>query len=447
MKKSFIILVILLGGFGVINAQLPENLSRHILETVQNNERINYGEFQLELLKAVAYKDAYYGNMFSYIYVKENKYNDKNYIINCGNSQLANRNMKVRTYRIGPSLDKSIFVLKNLDATADDIGYGMELVNAYGMPYQVCDSVLAVNDDGFVYLLQGKTFYTRFNNEAETNASHNQPVVWLNRKIFDGDIPVSASSERKTLFELLSKGSVYFESPYGQYYFLYRDRYMPYSVLAVNDTVVELFDVYDENTFNLKFSYNGKHWMATGKECYWVDGKIHSVQGYIISDYLITNTGHFAYKAYKKEHKDEGEVVVVDGKIIRRNADVSYFGLSGDGLLKLRFVSHGRQMEYLGGQTTDVSSELSSVFYPGDERTSKVNVWSGDGKHKLSYQKSQPYVEIDGQKLTHSVPCSAVYDERTHAFIWNAIEEVNGKTELVIYKYGFKKKFFKQLFN
>lgn len=446
MKKT-IILMFLLGWFCVTNAQLPENLSRHILETVQNNERINYGEFQLELQKAIAYKDAYYGNMFSYLYVKENKYNDKNYIINCGNSQLANRNMKIRTYRIGPSLDKSIFVFKNLDATADDIGYKMELVNAYGIPYQVCDSILDVNDDGFVYLLQGKTYYTEFNKPDGTESAQNVPVVWLDQYVYDGNVQESFTEKKKALFERLPQGSTYFESPYGHYYFLYRDPFMPYSVLAVNDTLVELFDVYDESNFNLKFSYNGKHWMAIGKECYWVDGKIHSVQGYVISDFLITNTGHYAYKAYKKAHKDEGEVVVVDGQIIRRNADVCYFGLSRDGLLKLRFVSHGRQMEYLGGQTTDVTSDLSSVYYPGDERTNKVTVWSADGKHKLSYQKGQPYVEIDGQKLTHSVPCSAVYDERMHAFIWNAIEEVNGKTELVIYKYGFKKKFFNQLFN
>lgn len=445
--KRIIILVFLSGLFGAVYAQQQsENLSRHLLETVQNNERINYGEFQVELNKAIAYKDSYYGNMFSYLYVKENKYNDKDYIINCGNSQLGNRNMRIRTYRIGPSLDKSIFVFKNLDATADDIGYNMELVNAYGVPYPVCDSVLAVNDDGYVFMLQGKTFYSEFNSNVDGFATHNTPIVWLDRKQYDGNVQASATPERKALFERLSPGATFFESKYGQYYFLYRDRYMPYSVLIVNDTVVELFNVYDENSFNLKFSYNGKHWMATGKECYWVDGKIRSVEGYVISDYLITNTGHYAYKAYKKDHKEEGEVVVVDGQILRRNADVRYFALSGEGLLKLRFVSGGRYMEYEGGETRDVSEELSSVFYPGSA-PQKVTVWSSDGKHKLSYQMNQPFVEIDGQKLTHSVPCAAVYDERTHAFIWNALEEVNGKIELVIYKYGFKKKFFKQLFN
>ena len=445
--KRLIIFMVLLGWCCVSNAQQQsENLSRHILETVQNNEHINYGEFQVELHKAISFKDSYYGNMFSYLYVKENKYNDKNYVINCGNSQLGNRNMRIRTYRIGPSLDKSIFIFKNLDATADDIGYNMELVNAYGVPYQVCDSVLAVNDDGYVYMIQGNTFYSEFNTDGEGFSSQNTPIVWLDRKVFDGNIQETASPERKALFERLSMGSPYYESKYGQYYFLYRDRYMPYTVLIVNDTVVELFNVYDDNSFKLKITYNGKHWMATGKECYWVYGKIRSVEGYVISDYLITNTGHYAYKAYKKDHKDEGEVVVVDGEIIRRNADVRYFGLSKNGRLKFRFVSGGRFMEYEGGETRDVSEAMSSVYYPGNV-PNKVTVWSSDGKHKLSYQVNQPYVEIDGQRLTHSVPCAAAYDERTHAFIWNALEEVNGKIELVIYKYGFKKKFFKQLFN
>ncbi|MBQ5957975.1 MAG: hypothetical protein IJL44_02165 [Bacteroidales bacterium] len=446
MKRS-IILMFLLGWFCVTYAQQQsENLSRHVLEVVQNNERVNYGEFQVELNKAIAYKDAYYGNMFSYIYIKENKYNDKNYIINCGNSQLGNRNMRIRTYRIGPSLDKSIFVFKNLDATADDIGYNMELVNAYGIPYPVCDTVLSVNDDGYVFMLQGKTYYAEFNNEEGGIPAQYTPIVWFDRKQFEGTIPETATPERKAYFNRLPVGATYYESKQGQYYFLYRDRYMPYTVLIVNDTVVELFNVYDESNFNLKFSYDGKHWMATGKDCYWVDGKIRSVEGYTISDYLITNTGHYAYKAYKKDYKEEGEVVVVDGQILRRNADVRYFALSGDGRLKFRFISGGRIMEYEGGMTRDVSEELSSVYYPASV-PQKVTVWSSDGKHKLSYQVNQSYVEIDGQKVANSTPCAAAYDERTHAFIWNALEEVHGKLELVIYKYGFKKKFFKQLFN
>ena len=426
-------------------AQMPEHLTRSVLEIVPDNEMVSYGEFQSELLKMGDYKTTAEGYWFAYLYTVRNKYTDKCNIMINGKPLFVNRNMRVRTYRIGPSLDRSIFVFKNMDGEADDIGYGMELVRAYGISQQICDSVLMLNDDGFVYYSEGKCFYSPYRRIYD-NPTETVPVAWLERKVFDNE-KQQLPPEKAAAFERLSKGAVYYESFNGNYYYLYQDRYMPYTVAVINNTVVELFDVYNEDNFKLRFSYNGQHWMAVGKECYWIDGAIHSIKGFAITDFVITDNGHYGYKAYQKGASETGEIVVVDGQIIRRNAKVCYFGLNAEGKLKFRFVSSGRYLQYENEQITDVTDNLAYTYYPDNPLNGDVvTVQSNDGKHKLTYQVDTPSVKVDGVEMAKSVPCSAIYDERNHAFIWNAIENKGGKTELVVYKYTVANNFFKNLF-
>lgn len=445
MKRLFSLLLIWSATMGFACAQMPEHLTRSVLEIVPDNEMVSYGEFQSELLKMGDYKTTAEGYWFAYLYTVRNKYTDKCNIMINGKPLFVNRNMRVRTYRIGPSLDRSIFVFKNMDREADDIGYGMELVRAYGISQQICDSVLMLNDDGFVYYSEGKCFYSPYRRIYD-NPTETVPVAWLERKVFDNE-KQQLPPEKAAAFERLSKGAVYYESFNGNYYYLYQDRYMPYTVAVINNTVVELFDVYNEDNFKLRFSYNGQHWMAVGKECYWIDGAIHSIKGFAITDFVITDNGHYGYKAYQKGASETGEIVVVDGQIIRRNAKVCYFGLNAEGKLKFRFVSSGRYLQYENEQITDVTDNLAYTYYLDNPLNGDaVTVQSNDGKHKLTYQVDTPSVKVDGVEMAKSVPCSAIYDERNHAFIWNAIENKGGKTELVVYKYTIANNFFKNLF-
>lgn len=447
MKKLACLFLVLSTFTGVIFAQqqLPENLTRSVLATVSENEEVDYGEFQTELQKSSDYKSSNDGYWFSFLYTVRNKYTDKANIMTNGSPLFVNRDIRVRTYRLGSSLTNSVFVIKSLDREAADIGYGMELVKAYGVSQTVCDSVLALNDDGFVYMQGGKCYYSPYS-KVYDNTPKKEPVVWLERKVLDR-VETEVTTEKAVAMERLSKGDVYFESVYGHYYYLFRDAYMPYSVLVVNNSVVELFDIYNEDNFKLKFSYNGLHWMAVGKECYWVDGEVRSIEGYAISDFLVTNTGHYGYKAYKIGAPERGEIVVVDGQIVRRNAKVNYFGLDAQGRLKFRFVTGGRTLQYQDESIADVSNELVSVYYPDDVLNGRKHVViSNNGRHKLTYQKDIPSVSIDGVKVAESVPYYAVYDEHSHSFVWNAVEERVGKTELVIYKYTVQDGFFKNLF-
>lgn len=451
MKKILYFCVILICLWIPSKAQQPENLTRIVLATVSNKDMVNDGEFQVELSKTADLRENSEFHWFTYVYTTKNKFIDKGDIVVNGSSLLRNRSMKVRTYRIAPQQDQCIFVLKNTDQNVDDIGYGMEVVRAYGVPHPLCDTVISLDDDGYIYRSENAYYYSAYKRIYD-NKSVTFPVVWLERKVFDENLvntnpKTVLTAEKKAALSRLSKGDVYYESPDGHYYYLYRDQYMPNTVLVVDDKVVELFGQYDEEHFRLRFSYDGKHWMAVGKECYWVDGEIKSVAGYSISDFVIANNGHYGYKAAKTDASERGEFVVVDGQVIRRNAEVCYFGLNAEGRLKFRFVAGGRTLQYENEKISDVSEELVSVYYPDNVLNDKpVTVHSNDGLHQLTYQKGQPWVEIDGLKQGFSAPCYAIYDERSNMFIWNAIENQNGNTELVIYKYAIVNNFFKKLF-
>ena len=432
---------------GFVNgyAQSSEQLVRNVIATIPSNESVNYGEFQVELQKTADFKETQDGFWFSYLYNVSNKYNETQNIITNGGGLFMNRDLRIRMYRVSPTLQGTIFVLKSQEHNASDIGYQMETVRAYGITYPVCDTVVDVNDDGFVFRQGEKCQYCKYRSKAGDPISP-FPVVWLDRKLFDGN-DVGMPAEKKAMFSHLNKGDVYYESVEGHYYFLHRDRFMPNTVLVVDNHPVELFDVYTDDNFRLKFSYNGKHWMAVGNECYWVDGKMRSVEGYEISDFVVSNDGRFAYKANPVGSDKLKEVVVADGQILRRNAQVCYFGLNGEGNLKFRFYSGGRVLQYENDEVVDVSSSLAYVYYPDNAYYHRpLVVQSNNGIHKLTYQNNVPGVLIDGVKVAESIPCYAIFDERNSAFVWNAIETNGDTMDLVVYRYTIVNNFFRNMF-
>lgn len=292
-------------------------------------------------------------------------------------------------YKIGPLFRNSVFVIRNTETRQDRVCvYGRFNSKYY-------DSIISLDDDGYVYSSEGVCYYSRYNQNQGKQI---------------------ADSRR---------------------YKLVRDQYMPQTVLVVNDVPYELFGVYNEDNFRFKFSYNGEHWMAVGKDCFWVDGVLKSVQGYKITDFLISDSGYYVFKAYNKENYGKGEVIMCDGRLIICNADVRYFGMNANRDLKFRFVSGDRYLQYENGKVADVTAEMSSMYYPEEEKDKLVRVYSNDGKHVLTYNHGVPSVEIDGVKMVNSEPYCAYYDWQNNAFVWNAIETQNRKTELVVYRYDF----------
>lgn len=445
MKRIVFVWLALIGTLQMAFAQAPANLSRQVLKKINANEVMKFGEFQVDLSKAANYTESSEEIWFPYSYVTSNKYSSKASVFSNGSSLIQNRNMQVRTFRIGPTSAKSIFVFKNKEQSSNDMGYDMEIVRAYGFFYPVCDSVVSISDDGYVYALRGLYYYNVFRTREENNTEKYQ-ITWLERKVFESKEKLRFQNNSEELSRL-SVGDVYYESADGHYYYLFRDQYMPNTVLVVDGEYVELFGKYSYDNFDVKFSYNGKHWMAVGDGCYWIDGESKSVEGYSITDFVITNDGHYGYKASQNGKEKEGETVVVDGQLIRRNAHVSYFALDANGKLKFRFVSGGRILQYENGSVMDATNQLESVYYPdGLINDRAVTLLSNDGRHKMTYQKDKQGVEIDGVKLTESAPCFAILDEKNKCFIWNAIEKNGEETELVIYKYSIANNLFRNIF-
>lgn len=446
MKRIISLCLVLSFALGLSFAQLPPNPTRNVLATVDENEIVRPGEFQMELMKGALFNDETENPWFSFVYTTMNRFTGNCNVFVNEAKKFIDKTVSVRTFKIAPTFDKCVFVIKNMGAPVSDMGSGMEVIVANGIVHTACDSVLDVTDEGYVYALNGITFYSLYKADV-LDRPGSIPVVWMNKRVYNPDRKPRFQEQTEALSRL-SGGDIYYESSDGHFYYVFRDKYMPFSLLVVDNEVVELFDVYNEDNFQLKFSYDGKHWMAVGHECYWVDGKIRSVEGYVISDFVIGNDGHYAYKAFKKEASETSEVVVVDGKIIRQNARVSYFSLNDDGKLKFRFVSGGRILQYEDGEVVDVTDELVSTYFPDNRLNGEtVMVLSSDGSHKMTYKTDTPSVVIDGVKVAKSAPCFALYDDRNNAFIWNAIEENKGKTELVIYKYTVSNNFFKKLFN
>ena len=443
MKRLMCFLLVLASAASFAVAQTTVNLTRNVLVTIDANEIVKPGEFQMELLKGSLFDEKNETPWFSYIYTTVNRFTNNSNIYANDRPKVFNRSVNVRTYKIASRLENCIFVVKNIGAAESDMGVGMELVYANGLIHPVCDSILDINDDGYVFSSQGECYYAPFLDRAVDNLRA-VPIVWPERKVYD---PKQSARSAEEAFARLQYGDVYYESVDGHYYYVYRDKYMPFSVLMVDNKAFELFDVYDEDSFRFKFSYDGRHWMAVGKEYYWVDGVMKSIAGHAILDFAINNEGHYGYTAQKLDGSGSGCFVVADGKIIRRNAKVCYFGLNADGKLKFRFVTGGRCLQYEDDNVTDETDNLSSVYYPDNRLNNEtVTVLSKDGAHKLTYKEGIPAVMVDNVKVTESIPCYAVFDERNSAFVWNAVEERNGRRELVIYKYKVKTGLFKGLF-
>lgn len=422
MKRLICFLLVLANATGLVMAQTSENLTRNVLMTIDGNEIIKPGEFQMELMKGALFDSKDETPWFSYIFLVTNRFTDKSNIFVNGHPKVVNRSVGLRPYKICPRFENCIFVIKNTGAAESDMGSNMEVVYANGCAHSVCDSVLEINDDGYVYLSQGICYYSPYKTQNSEKV-RTIPVVWPVKK----------------------PGDFTYESAEGHKFSVFRDKYMPFSVLTVDGTPFELFDVYNEDNFRLKFSYDGRHWMAVGKECYWVDGVLKSVAGHTIVDFVINNDGHYGYTAQKLGGSGTGYFVVADGKIVRRNAKVCYFALNAEGQLKFRFVAGDRILQYENEVVSDVTDALVSTYFPDNRlNAAPVAVLSRDGSHKLTYQQGTDAVMIDDVTVATSLPCYAIFDERNSAFVWNAVENRDDKKELVIYRYKVKTSLFKK---
>ena len=440
MKRPTILLLIMALFVHVSEAQLPDNLNRLCLETLEGFLTVKPGEFQAAYNPLPNNSTQSMSSYYNYVYVANNEKSDRSIVYSIGKPLIPNKyKYNVRVFRIGSTWNECVFVVKYFEEDLDEIGYGMETIYAYGIQQSICDSVMSVTNDGFVYRLNDVCYYSTY--RKGTTQAQITPIFWPEKRIYkEADRAILSASEVSCR---LSEGDAYHccienDNSEVHFYYLYRDKYMPYTVLVEDGKVVELFGDYTDENFMLKYSYNGKHWMAVGDERFWVDGEMKSVEGYTITDFLITNNGDYIYKAHKKGEADKSETLVMNGEIIRQHVIIGHFALNAQQKLRFHFLAAGQWYIYDNGQINSVAKESNSVYYPDDLIDNlTIERLSTDGMHKLTYVTGREGVEIDGIRLTKSVPFQVVFDKNNNCFRWNAIE-VNkvGKTDLVLYTYS-----------
>ena len=412
-------------------------LNRVCVESLEGFLSVNQGDFQAEysiLPNASTHSMSTY---YDCMYIARNGKSGMSSIYVNGRVLIPLKYV-ARAFRTASTWKESVVVVKYFENDSEEIGYGMEIVYAYGLPQRICDSVVCVMDDGYVFKLNDVYYYSTY--KLGTAMGEISQIVWPERRVFkEGEREKFISQGMSCM---LSKGDVYYRTvgkskESKHYYYLFQDKYMPYTVLVIDGKVIELFGNYTDENFKLKYSYNGKHWMAAANDRFWVDGKMKSVEGHTITDFLISNDGDYIYKAKKNGDEDDGETLVKNGEIIRRHVIIGHFALNVHQKLRFHFLASGQWYVYEDGQINSLAKESNSVSYADDLIDNLIiDRCSADGKHKLSYVSGQEGVEIDGVRVAESVPFQVVYDKKDNCFRWNAIEtNGEGKTDLVIYKY------------
>ena len=437
MKRLTFLVLVLISFCQLSTAQTP-NLNRICVESLEGFLTVNQGDFQAEYTFLPNKSTQSMTTSYNYMYIARNGKSGLSAIYANGKLLIPWKYL-ARAFRVASAWDESIFVVKYFEDNLKEIGYGMEVVYAYGAQQYICDSVISLTNDGYVFKLNGIYYYSAYKQGA--SAYEISQVVWPEKRIFKEDDRAMLSSNGISC--RLSEGDVYHRSTAKgkeniHYYYLYRDSYMPYTVLVIDGKAVELFGDYNEETFRLKYSYDGNHWMAVADDHFWVDGEMKSVEGYTISDFLISNSGDYFYKAMKNGEEDKGETLVMNGEIIRRHVIIGHFALNAQQKLRFHVLAAGQWYVYENGQINSVAKESNSVLYTDDLIDDlAIDKYSSDGMHKLSYVSGKEGVEIDGNRVVETVPFQVVYDKEEKCFRWNAIEtSKEGKTDLVIYKYS-----------
>ena len=419
-----------------VKAQSPDRLKRVRLETLEGFLSVNQGEFQAEYNLLPNMGTQSMSTYYNYIFIARNEKSGMSAIYANGRLLLPSK-YDVRVFRMGNTWKDCVFVLKYFETNSHEIGYKMETVYAYGLQQMICDSVISVTNDGYVYKLNDEYYYSTYNKSTEKGQT--TQILWPEKQSFKESDRAQLSS--KSADCRLSEGDVYYACS-GKaalhYYYIYQDKYMPNTVLVVDGEPVELFGEYTYETLRVKFSYNGKHWMAVANDYFWVDGEMKYVEGYSISDFLISNKGDYFYMASKVGEEDKGETLVLNGDIIRRQVIVGHIALDAQQKLRFHFLAAGQWYAYEDGQINSVLKESNSILYTDDLIDNlHIDKFSPDGMHKLSYVTGKKGVEIDGVRMTESVPFQVVFDKNEKCFKWNAIETtIEGKTDLVIYSYS-----------
>ena len=448
MKKNLLLLLSLVICFQLAYAQLPNNVERIGIEVLESLLTAKPGEFQIDYKLYSNASSHSVSEKYNYVYIARNDVTGMSYICN-QEGPLLKMKYQVRPFRLGSIWQDCICVVKYFEKESFEIGYAMEVAYAYGKMQEKCDSIVMLSDDGFVYRLRDNYYYRTYKGRGIPEKCVR--IVWPETHFYQQADKALLSSNKVEC--VLSEGDVYHYCPASEsydahYYYLYQDKYMARPVLVVDGDAVQLYGDCKEEDLMFKYSYNGNHWMAVVGDRFWVDGVAKYAGDFVITDFLITDNGDYYYKASKKGEDGKGELIVINGQVVRRQTQIGYFGLDAQQKLVFHFLSGGQWYVYSNGVINGLCDDNNAICYSDDLREGLVvKQCSDDMKHTLSYVIGEAGITIDNVTLGGFVPFQARFDKTHNCFCWNAIEwNKEGKAVLVLYKYNIENNFIKNMF-
>ena len=182
MKRLIFLVLILISLFQWSKAQLPNsNLNRIRVETLEGYLSVNPGEFQVEynlLPNASTHSMSTY---YNYVCVAKNTKTGMSTIFSNGTTVIP-LDYTVRTFRMANVWNECIFAVKYFEDDVNGVGYGMETIYAYGVLQNLCDSIISLTNDGYVYKLNDVYYYSTYK-DASTQRQVTS-VVWPEKRTF-----------------------------------------------------------------------------------------------------------------------------------------------------------------------------------------------------------------------------------------------------------------------
>ena len=112
-------------------AQLPDNVDRICLTSLEGFLTVNRGEFQADYNTLPNVNSQSVSTYYNYLYVARNDKTNMSLVFYNG-KQVIHIKSTLRPFRIGCKWDDCVIVLKSFEEDLSEIGYKMETVYAYG---------------------------------------------------------------------------------------------------------------------------------------------------------------------------------------------------------------------------------------------------------------------------------------------------------------------------
>jgi hypothetical protein len=215
-----------------------------------------------------------------------------------------------------------------------------------------------------------------------------------------------------------------------------------YYDLSVNGKVYQV--EFEVGYYNFCMSANGKHWIISHGNEYYIDGLKKEVsKGIDLEDGFIDDNGNFIFKfRAETENGDDYYGFIINGveKEIPQESqflNINKIFINSNRGYRVKTIDQyayeykGDTYVFNGKDFVKVTSKSKNnyAFYPSNTYGS-ITIVSSDRRHAMTYGWELPSVSIDGTSYGKAPAITAEWNDTTKSFFWNALE---GR-ELVVYE-------------